>query len=415
MIRRLRTPYKRVLFALILFLIIFMIILLILNIYNNYRIKHALIHVELQDNLDVEVYSKIKVSDLIKKINGNIVEDSIINTTKLGTKEIRFEYINEENITIPYTFEINIVDKTKPIISQYNTKIVYVGEKDFKKTMFCGDNYDDKPKCIIEGEYDINTPGTYQLSYIGIDSSNNISRHNFSLIVKEKPKSTKKTKQLNSNVFYNSIPIEEIIKNYKTKNTKIGIDISKWKKEINYKRVKQSKVEFVMIKLGGRDGIDGDLYLDPEFKNNIEGFNKEKIPVGVYFFSHAKNKEQALEEAKYVIKNIKGHEVDLPIAFDWENFETYRSYNLSFYKLTEVAKTFMDYVDNKGYEAMLYGSKYNLENYWYETNYKTWLAHYIDKTTYEKDYYLWQLTANGKVNGIDKNVVDIDILYKKTN
>ena len=412
MIKRLKTPYKRLLFILILFLIVFFIVLLILNIYNNYRIKHALINVELQDNLEVEVYSKIKTSDLIKNINGTIIDDNTINTSIIGKKEVNFQYVNEENITVPYSFEINIVDKTKPIISQYNKKIIYVGDKKKKKTIFCGDNYDDRPKCLIEGEYDVNTPGTYSLKFVGIDSSNNISTHNFDLIVKEKTKSYGNS---GGNVFSNSTPIENIISKYKTKNTKIGIDVSKWQKDINFKKVKQSKVEFVMIKLGGRDGLDGELYLDPEFKKNIEGFNNEKIPVGIYFFSHAKNKEQALEEAKYVVKNIKEYEVDLPIAFDWENFETYRSYNLSFYNLTEVAKTFMKYVESKGYDAMLYGSKYNLENYWYETNYKTWLAHYTDQTTYDKDYYLWQLTANGKVNGIDKNVVDINVLYKKTN
>ena len=72
----------------------------------------------------------------------------------------------------------------------------------------------------------------------------------------------------------------------------------------------------------------------------------------------------------------------------------------------------MNYVKSKEYEPILYSSKYNLENYWYETNYKTWLAHYTDQTNYEGNYYIWQLTANGKVKGIDKNVVDIDILYK---
>ena len=72
----------------------------------------------------------------------------------------------------------------------------------------------------------------------------------------------------------------------------------------------------------------------------------------------------------------------------------------------------VDYIDKKGYQPILYSSKYNLENYWYETDYKTWLAHYTDQTNYVGNYYIWQLTANGKVDGIDKNVVDIDILYK---
>ena len=409
MLKRLKKPYKRILFVFILFLIIFFIILVLLSFYNNYRVKHALINVELIDNLNIEVYSKIKISDLIKNINGQIIEDKEIKTTKLGKKEINFEYINEEKITIPYSFEINIVDSTPPIVSQYNTKIVFVGEKDFKDTIFCGDNYDNKPKCIIKGDYDINTPGTYPLTFVGIDSSNNISSHNFNLIVKEKGKSSGNSNTQSSN---NQLLFKNVINQYKSKETKIGIDVSKWQGEINYKKVKKDNVEFVMIKLGGRDGIDGELYLDPYFKRNIEGFNKQNIPVGVYFFSHARTKKQAVEEAKFVIKNIKGYEVDLPIAFDWENFNSYRKYNMSFYKLTEVAKTFMEYIEIKDYEPMLYSSKYNLENYWYETKYKTWLAHYTDKTNYEGEYYIWQLSSNGKVDGIDKNVVDLNILYK---
>ena len=161
--RRLKKRYKRLLFVIILFLVIFFFVLLILNFYNKYRIKHALVHVELIENLDIEVYSKIKLSDLIREINGELIEDSEI------------KYVNEENITVPYSFEINIVDKTKPIISQYNSKTIFVGDKDFKDTMFCGDNYDNKPKCIIKGEYDVNTPGTYPLTFVGVDSSNNIS------------------------------------------------------------------------------------------------------------------------------------------------------------------------------------------------------------------------------------------------
>ena len=92
--RRLKKRYKRLLFVLIIFLVVFFFILLILNFYNKYRINHALIHVELIDNLDIEVYSEIKTSDLIKKINGELVEDNEIKTTKLGKKEINFEYVN---------------------------------------------------------------------------------------------------------------------------------------------------------------------------------------------------------------------------------------------------------------------------------------------------------------------------------
>ena len=59
---------------------------------------------------------------------------------------------------------------------------------------------------------------------------------------------------------------------------------------------------------------------------------------------------------------------------------------------------------------MLYSSKNYLENVWFKTKYPVWLAHYTDKTTYEGDYYIWQLCSNGRIPGINGNV-DINIMY----
>ena len=61
---------------------------------------------------------------------------------------------------------------------------------------------------------------------------------------------------------------------------------------------------------------------------------------------------------------------------------------------------------------MLYSSKYYLENIWYKTNYKVWLAHYTESTNYQGEYYIWQLCSNGKVNGINDNLVDLNVMYK---
>ena len=62
---------------------------------------------------------------------------------------------------------------------------------------------------------------------------------------------------------------------------------------------------------------------------------------------------------------------------------------------------------------MLYSSKYYLVNVWPEfTKDKVWLAHYIDKTDYDGDYMMWQMTSSARINGITENTVDIDILYK---
>ena len=105
-------------------LILIMIVILLIGgyfFYQNYRIKHAKIEVDLIDNLDLEVYSNIHLKDLIRSINGKLIDNSKINTNKLGEQEITFEYINDEKIKVKYSFNVNVVDTTKPIIVSADT------------------------------------------------------------------------------------------------------------------------------------------------------------------------------------------------------------------------------------------------------------------------------------------------------
>ena len=372
-------------------------------LYKSYRIKHAKIKVELIDNLDIEVYSEIKLKDLIKNINGKLIKNKKINTKKLGKKEINFKYINEENLKVDYKFKINIVDKTKPLIYGPSTiELQKNSNEDIDKRFFCGDNYDDKPKCEIKGNYDKNNIGTYNLTYIGKDSSNNESKLDFKLNIIENKKQNKINNTLTQ--------YEDIIKKHKNKNTKIGIDVSKWQGDIDFKKLKE-KVEFVFIRVGVQTKINEKIYLDTKFKQNIEGFNKEKIPVGVYLYTKAHSNKEAKKQAKWIIKQIKDYKIDLPIVFDWEDWNNYREYNLSFYHLSQIYKTFEKEINKNGYNSMLYSSKNYLEKIWYINDKNTWLAHYTEKTNYKGKYKIWQICDNGIIDGINTQT-DIDIMYK---
>ncbi len=61
---------------------------------------------------------------------------------------------------------------------------------------------------------------------------------------------------------------------------------------------------------------------------------------------------------------------------------------------------------------MIYSSKSYLEDIWFPIEEKVWLAHYVDETDYPGKYKVWQICEDGKVSGIDDNLVDIDIRYK---
>lgn len=374
-------------------------------LYKYIEIKNAVVKVVLKDSLEADFADTLRVSSFIESINGKIVNDYYLNTDSLGKKKIDFEYINDDGIKIKYNYEINVVDREAPLIwlgKSYN--VTRGSEDNLIDKIMCGDNYDNNPECVIEGDYNLDNVGSYNLVFKATDSSGNVSKKKFILNVNEA--SSKKE----SNGVKSVTEFSDVIKDYKNDNTQIGIDVSKWQGDIDFSKLKSAGVEFVIIRIGSSTGINGENFIDSKFIQNIKNANSVGIPVGVYFYSYANSVDRAISDAKWIIENIKDYKVELPIAFDWENWGSFNTYELSFFGLTNMAKRFMDTVKDAGYDAMLYSSKTYLENIWMSVDYPVWLAHYTKNTNYAGDYSYWQICSNGRVDGINGDV-DIDIRY----
>lgn len=383
---------------------------IILGCYYGYqypRIKNAKIEVTLVDDRNIEFYDTKKVSDFITSINGKIVSDYVINSKKLGKQDIMFDFINDDGIRVTYTYDVTVKDTVSPVVWLGDSYRVERGSNiNLTEKIMCGDNYDNRPNCTIEGNYDLNQAGTYPLVYKATDSSGNKTSHPFNLIVYEKEDASNTN---SSEPVYTEF--SNVITEHKKEGTKIGIDVSVWQGDIDFEKLKKAGVEFVMIRVGGNAG-DGKYFLDKKFIQNIKGANQHGIEAGVYFYSYADSLEQARKDAKWVLKQIKDYKIDLPIAFDWEEWGNFNEYNLSFFGLTSMAEVFLNVVEKAGYEGMLYSSKSYLDEIWLPTKYDKWLAHYTNATNYTGDYKMWQLCDNGKVDGIN-GPVDINIMYMK--
>ena len=374
------------------------------------RVKYANVELVLKEDLDIEFLSDAKVSDFIESLNGKIIDDKKIDTTKVGNQEVVFKYINEDNIELECSYNINVVDVTPPLVWLNGTYNVNVGSEDtLADDILCGDDFDSNPTCEIIGDYNMDEAGSYDLVFKATDSSGNVTEKEFTLNVRVPSGSSGPS----SSGTRSRTEFADVIAEYKTENTEIGIDVSKWQGDIDFDALKSAGVEFVIIRVGTADGIDGEYLLDSKFKQNIEGANKAGIPVGIYFYSYANSKDRAIEDAKWILKQIEGYQVDLPIAFDWENWSFYNEFNLSFFGLTDMANSFLNVVEDAGYEGMLYSSKTYLENIWLNTDYPVWLAHYTSKTNYAGAFSYWQLCNNGRVSGINGDV-DINIRYLAT-
>ena len=111
-----------------------------------------------------------------------------------------------------------------------------------------------------------------------------------------------------------------------------------------------------------------------------------------------------------IIDELNGEKIDLPIVFDYETWKSFPTYNINIVDLNKVAKRFLDILHDNGYEGMNYSSKYYLNTIWDLSEYPTWLAHYVSKTNYDKDFKVWQFSNTGEVPGIN-GFVDLDVLY----
>ena len=398
---------------LITFLLIIIIAIIAFIIYLNNRIVDDNSGFTIKSNLKTEVYTKTSLENYIDKIEGKILEKPKINNKKIGKQTLEFIYLNKDNKKRRGTFEIEIVDTEKPLVWVNNNYSTKVGtDIDLKDKIMCVDNYDNKPSCQINGEYDINTAGVYPLEFIAQDSSGNMFQKEFTLTVYE-PVQTEN----NSNEIETSEPsyidFNDVLNNYKNENTEIGIDVSKWQGNIDFTKVKNAGATFVMIRVGSQNGVGGEYVLDKNFKQNIENALKNDLKVGIYFYSYADSEKEAKKQANWVIKQIKDYDIDLPIVFDFESFDAFNQMELSIFGLNEVANSFIETVDNAGYTGVLYGSKNYLNAIWKYHTSPVWLAHYTDQTNYEGDYFMWQMCDDGKIDGIE-GYVDIDILYKNS-
>lgn len=187
-----------------------------------------------------------------------------------------------------------------------------------------------------------------------------------------------------------------------------GIDVSVWQGNIDWKKVKDSGVEYVMIRVGGRGTDNGEIYADKNAQKNYEGAKKAGLKIGAYFFSQSITEQEAIEEAKYTLEAIEDWDVDMPVVYDWEYVDDEaRSVEVDARGLTDMAKVFCDTVRNAGYEPMIYfGRSHSVDLLILEelTEYQFWLAMYSPIMDYPHRVDMWQYTETGSVPGIKGNV-----------
>ena len=163
-----------------------------------------------------------------------------------------------------------------------------------------------------------------------------------------------------------------------------GIDVSQWNGNINWAKVKNTDVDYAMIRCGyGSDIASQD---DKKWKVNADACTANGIPFGVYLYSYADTVAKAKSEAEHVLRLVKGYNLSYPIFYDLE--ETAVRDSVSKAQIAQIAKTFCDTIRAAGYKVGVYANLDWFNNYLTDpvfNNYDRWVAQWNHSCTYTRD------------------------------
>lgn len=206
---------------------------------------------------------------------------------------------------------------------------------------------------------------------------------------------------------------------YGVKASSIGIDVSFWNNDIDWRAVKAQGIDFAIIRVGGRGWSSGALYDDSRTQEYLRGARAAGLKIGVYFYSTAINPYEAVEEASVALSTIGNIQLDFPIFIDLEYSGDYpegRSDQLSASERADIAIAFCETVRNSGYSAGVYSGQNFYKHaidYGSISKYTVWLASYtVDNKLpdFAMRYDIWQFTDNARINGIDGGV-DMNVIF----
>ena len=213
------------------------------------------------------------------------------------------------------------------------------------------------------------------------------------------------------------LPIETYVERGRIK----VIDVSSYNGTVNWKKVKDQKINHAMLKIGSGINEKKKGTKDSKFSTNFRNAGYAAIHRGVYYYSYAKTPQDAKKEANHCISLLKEQgitldDLDLPVAFDIEEEATFRTGKSN---VTAITTIFCDTLKDAGYEPMVYSGAAALKNsfeYRKIRSYKIWVAHYTNanRPSIPFHYDMWQYTSKASVPGANTRAGYCDLNYYLT-
>jgi GH25 family lysozyme M1 (1,4-beta-N-acetylmuramidase) len=191
-----------------------------------------------------------------------------------------------------------------------------------------------------------------------------------------------------------------------------GIDVSKYQRRIDWRRVASTNVRFVIMRASlGNDYVDG------KYRRNLKGATRHGLVVGAYHFAKpSRGRWDPTAEANHFLRVARNAPGDVLPVLDIED-----SGGLGRAELSRWAKRWLRHVEERtGVRPIIYSGNYFWQRYmgntpWFGRNgYGHWVAHWYVRSPEVpgqhwggRGWTFWQWSASGRVPGI-RGAVDLD-------
>lgn len=188
-----------------------------------------------------------------------------------------------------------------------------------------------------------------------------------------------------------------------------GIDVSTWQGDIDWQKVKNSGIDFAVIREGFRKTIDN------KFLQNVRGAKAAGVVVMVYHFIYTDGAAPA-ENADSTVKNMKAAGLDpaSTMIFADLEYDTWKKNGEACTReqCTQYTQEYLSRLEELGCGRLgIYMNQDYYKNYYtaeIKSKYPIWLADYEGEPAY--DCIMQQTGSTGRVSGIAGNV-DTDTLF----
>ena len=209
-----------------------------------------------------------------------------------------------------------------------------------------------------------------------------------------------------------TVPDSSLLNTTSRKVLMKGIDVSDNQTKIDWKTVKNSGVDFAILRIGLVTDNKGSVRKDYNFEQYYSDASNAGIKVGAYWYSRAKSVEEAKEEARICLEYLNGKHLDFPVYFDIEHSD---STSKGKEACSAMAVAFCEEIKAAGYTPGIYSYKYGLLDYIDESvreKYAMWVSVVNNEREliWDEPLGMWQYTHGDEVPGTVE-LVDTDYCY----